>query len=66
MSDLVEVIWAGPFEADFGYPPRRVTHGERLEVTAQQARENPGWFQPIPAETPKPTSTPPVIQAETV
>lgn len=41
MSDLVEVIWAGPFHAD------NAPIGSTIKVPAHQAKMNPGWYQPI-------------------
>lgn len=68
MTDLVSVIWSGPFEAHVGYPPVTAQPGDEILVTPKQAAENPGWYQPLPAAAPaRPTVPDPVVvQAETV
>jgi hypothetical protein len=59
MSDLVTRIWSGPFDAHDS-AMRLIQPGEPIEVTAKQAKENPGWFAPVPtAKPPRDTSTPP-------
>lgn len=40
MSDTVDVIWSGPFHSDLG------PIGTVIQVTPEQAKANPGWFQP--------------------
>lgn len=48
MSDTVTVVWAGPF-VGHDVNGRAVHHGDQLEVTPYQAKNNPGWYQPIKA-----------------
>lgn len=52
-SDLVEVVWSGPFHSDKG------DIGDVITVTRKQADENPGHFRPLP-KTVKATPADPV------
>lgn len=59
MSELVDVIWSGPFHAD-GAPI-----GSTIQVTRGQAEANPGWFQTVQAKPfVKPPETPTVEASE--
>lgn len=63
MADLVDRIWAGPFEAHDANM-RTVQPGEIIQVTAKQAEDNPGWFQPLPAPEPVKAARPAATASE--
>lgn len=53
MSDLVTRIWNGPFDAHVQNGGQLITivPGELIDVTPMQAKENPGWYAPLPSKT---------------
>lgn len=65
MADLVEVVWSGPFEAH-DVNGRLVPHGAPIQVTARQAKENPGWYKPVPVVVPEVKPTKPVKEEPVV
>ncbi len=56
-TDLVEVIWSGPFHAD------GANIGDPITVPRHQAEANPGWYRPITKAKPAVIDEPETVRA---